>query len=462
MKGHYLAPGASGKALTDFFARSREHGSCIQGIVVWKDGGIMAKAAPAPYDTEDRGEVYSLSKAFCSTAVGMLIDEGRLTLDTRISDIFPEAAEDAEENIKQATVEDLLTMRTGHAACVMPAVCRAVDALTAFFAQPTQYEHGTRFAYNTAATYMLSATVQKITGMTVFDYMQPRFFEPLGIEGAWWNTCNGVNEGGIGLHVSVEDIWKLGVLYLQNGMWEGKRLLSEEYVRAAQQPHADNSFNGTPDWCAGYGYQFWHNARCGYRGDGAYGQLCMVLPEKNAVVAVRGIVADMQLEVDDVMQLVDEINGEDGEVVIEDHTAPACEDAVPDICGLYRCRANAFGWTQIRVSDAENVIRIAVQDGASRQIISAGRGEWLENELNAKRYCPKLVGIMDNNYYERMRFAAAYTVTDGRLDIVCRYHTNPHIEHMLIEKTADGMEINWTPKDNRGKDGNRLIAVKMP
>lgn len=455
-----LAQGMNGKAVETFFAENKAIGNHIEAVVVWKNGQVSAKAAPAPYSVYDKGELYSLSKSFCSTAVGMLISEGKMALDEKIADIFPKESAGGDANLLNATVQDLLTMRTGHAACVMPALARAIDPISAFFRQKTAYAPGERFAYNTAATYMLSAAVQKKTGMTVADYLEPRLFHPLGIRGQVWNKCAGISEGGIGLHLGADDIWRLGVLYLQKGVWEGQRLLPEEWVADASFPHSDNSMNGTPDWCAGYGYQFWNNAGDGFRGDGAFGQLCMVLPEKNAVVAVRALVKDMQKEVEFVQKLAADIDS--GEAC--EGSLPECEPLMggkTEIEGLYRCEWNQFGWTQMRIGFNEDGLFIRMQDGAGEQEMRFGGGKWLESRFTAKRYCPKLVGLQDNLYAEEIRFAGSYEATENGAKMRCLYLSTPHVEEICLKIENGELEMTWTPKDLRAKGADKLRARKI-
>ncbi|MDO4741173.1 MAG: serine hydrolase [Eubacteriales bacterium] len=460
MAEYMLETGASGRAVEEFFRANGEIGNLIEGVVVWKGGKVLAKAAPEPYSVYDKGELYSLSKSFCSTAVGMLIAEGKMRLDERIAAIFPKEAEGGDEGLRQATVRDLLTMRTGHAACVMPALSRSLDPIRAFFRQETAFAPGERFAYNTAATYMLSAAVQKKTGMTVQDYLEPRLFEPLGIRGQSWGRCAGVSEGGIGLHLSADDIWRLGVLYLQGGVWEGRRLLTEEWVRDAQTPHADNSMNGTPDWCAGYGYQFWNNAGDGFRGDGAFGQLCMVLPEKNAVVAVRALVQDMQREVELVQKLAEEIDrGGEGEGALPAHAPLAGGEC--GFAGLYRCERNEFGWTQLRIEENEGELILRMQDGERAQEMHFGAGKWADTAFWAKRYCPKLVGLQDNLYREEIRFAGSWEQTQDGARMLCRYRSTPHVEQIALTLRDGRLEMRWSPEELRAKRASVLKAERI-
>jgi hypothetical protein len=164
-----------------------------------------------------------------------------------------------------------------------------------FLAQPVPFKPGTHFLYNTSGTYMLSAIVQKATGMTVLDYLKPRLFAPLGIEHPTWETSpQGVSAGGFGLSIRTEDIARFGQLYLQKGKWQGKQIVPEAWVKAATTLQTSNGSNPLSDWDQGYGYQFWRCRHGAYRGDGAFGQYCVVLPELDAVVVITSGVKDMQ------------------------------------------------------------------------------------------------------------------------------------------------------------------------
>jgi hypothetical protein len=146
---------------------------------------------------------------------------------------------------------------------------------------------------------MLSAIVQKQVGETVLDYLKPRLFEPLGIDDPTWGTSpQGISLGGYGLNVRTEDIAKFGQLYLQKGEWNGKQIVPKHWVAAATARQTSNGSNPKSDWDQGYGYQFWRARHGAYRGDGAFGQYCIVIPKQDAVVAITSGVKNMQAVLD--------------------------------------------------------------------------------------------------------------------------------------------------------------------
>ena len=266
----------------------------MNSFMLVRHGSIIAEGWWTPYRAEDKHELYSLSKSFTSTAVGMAAAEGKLSIDDEVLKFFPEdAPEKPSPNLKQMRVRDLLTMNTGN----QDEISTAADKMSvkAFLTNAVPHKPGTHFKYNTPATFMLSAIVQKQTGQTVSDYLQTRLFEPLGITHPEWNTnFQGISLGGYGLNVRTEDIARFGQLYLQKGNWQGKQLIPKEWVAIATSKQVSNGSNPKSDWDQGYGFQFWRCRNGAYRGDGAFGQYCVVLPEQEAVIAITSGVKDMQ------------------------------------------------------------------------------------------------------------------------------------------------------------------------
>jgi CubicO group peptidase (beta-lactamase class C family) len=282
----------------DAFLDALEQGPANpHGFVLVRHGAIVAQGWWRPYDATQRLVLYSLSKSFAATAAGLAIGEGRFTLDDPVVSFFPERVEESmSDHLAAMRVRDLLTMATGHDS--EPSLDRSnvADWARAFLSHPVPHAPGTHFLYNSAATYMVSAIVQRTTGERLSDYLRPRLFDPLGIGDAPWERCpSGVDVGGWGLRLTTDDIARFGELYLRDGVWRGQRLLPEGWVAQASAVQVSN---GDPltgsDWNQGYGFQFWRCVPAGaFRGDGAYGQYCVVCPEQDAVVAIHSGATDM-------------------------------------------------------------------------------------------------------------------------------------------------------------------------
>ena len=279
-------------ALVDELERSTPE---VHSLMVVRHGAVLAEGWWAPYAADRGHQLFSLSKSFTSSAVGLAQADGLLTIDDLVLDHFPdEAPAEPGEHLARMRVRDLLTMTAGHDADPSDAVFAAPDWVRAFLAQPVEHAPGTHFVYNTAATYMLSALVQKLTGERLLDYLQPRLLAPLGITGATWERSpQGIDTGGFGLTITTEDIACFGQLLLDDGVWRGERLLPEAWVAEATARQVPNGTDPTNDWAQGYGYQFWRCTHDAYRGDGAFGQFCVVLPDQQVVVAITSAVADM-------------------------------------------------------------------------------------------------------------------------------------------------------------------------
>lgn len=273
----------------------------MHSFMLVRHGHVIAEGWWAPESADRQHVLWSLSKSFTSTAVGLAVAEGKLSIDDPVWKFFPEECpENPTDNLKAMRVRDLLTMSTGHES--LPKMTEEEPWVRSFLRHPVPHQPGTKFLYNTPATYMQSAIVQRVTGQTVLDYLQPRLFGPLGIENPKWDTSpQGVSIGGYGLFIRTEDIAKFGRLYLQKGQWNGVQLVPDEWVAAAtskQVENADAPSGRNPDWREGYGFQFWRCRHDCYRGDGKDGQFCLVLPQQDAVIAITAQTGNMQQQLD--------------------------------------------------------------------------------------------------------------------------------------------------------------------
>jgi len=286
--------GISSSSVLDFIEAADAQIDTMNSFMLVRHGKVVTEGWWTPYDAASPHVLFSLSKSFTSTAVGLAIADGKLSLNDEVMKFFPEdAPAQPGANLKSMRVSDLLRMSTGHQ--TEPALTGSEPWTRVFLAHAVPHKPGTHFLYNTPATYMLSAIVQKATGMTVLDYLRPRLFEPLGIENPSWGTSpQGITLGGYGLSIRTEDIARFGQLYLQKGEWRGKHLVPADWVETATARQTSNGSNPESDWDQGYGYQFWRCRNGAFRGDGAFGQYCIVMPAQEAVIAITSGVRNMQ------------------------------------------------------------------------------------------------------------------------------------------------------------------------
>jgi CubicO group peptidase (beta-lactamase class C family) len=283
------AQGISSQAIHDF-VQAADQINTLHSFMIVRHGKVIAEGWWKPEAADKPHVLWSLSKSFTSTAVGLAIADGKLRLDDAVLKFFPaDAPEEISDNLKAMTVRDLLTMTGGHA--TEPKAVGGSPSVKQFLAHPVTLKPGTHFLYNTMGTYTLSAIVTKVTGETVLEFLKPRLFEPLGISNPEWDASKEGNSlGGYGLKLCTEDIAKFGQLYLQKGKWNGKQLIPKKWVEQATSKQVPNDQESHTkigiDWKQGYGFQFWRCTHNAFRGDGAGGQLCVVIPDKDVVIAI--------------------------------------------------------------------------------------------------------------------------------------------------------------------------------
>ncbi|WP_432824489.1 serine hydrolase domain-containing protein [Dactylosporangium sp. CA-092794] len=278
----------------------------LHGLVLVRGGAVVAEGYWHPYRADVPHRLFSLSKSFTSTAVGFAVAEGLVDLDAPVAEYFGGRGD------PRMLVRHLLTMTTGHTEDTAPAIVTGEDWADAFLRLPVGREPGSYFVYNTGATYLAGAIVQRRTGQRLVDYLRPRLFDPLAFESVTWERCPlGLDTAGWGMTARTAEIARFGQLYLRDDRgilpagWAG-----EATRRQVENPHWGDL--STVDWRQGYGFQFWRCRHDAFRGDGAFGQLCVVMPAQDSVLAVNSGTENMQAILDLVW-----------EHLLDDRTPPA-------------------------------------------------------------------------------------------------------------------------------------------
>ncbi len=276
----------------------------LHSVMVVQNGKVVCERWFGDNAPGKNHVMWSVSKTWTATAVGFAVSEGKFSVDDKVISFFPDdLPTEISPHLAEMRVRDLLTMSCGHDKEPTGVIRNQSESWEkAFLAHPVVHKPGTKFVYNSGASYMLASIVRKTTGENVLDYLKPRLLEPLGIEGAVWDKSpSGTDCGGWGLHVKTEDMAKLGLLLLQKGKWNDKQILSEKWVEEAttrkilQVPSVDPE-KSESDWQQGYCYQIWRCRHNGFRADGRDGQFIIVLPDENAVIAITAHIGDMQAE----------------------------------------------------------------------------------------------------------------------------------------------------------------------
>ncbi|MFT4152437.1 serine hydrolase domain-containing protein [Parafilimonas sp.] len=300
------AEGVVSKNIIQFLDAAGEGKTEFHSFMMLRHGKVVAEGWWNPYSADLKHTLYSTSKSFTATAIGFAVSEKLLSVDDKVVSFFPNDLPDTVSSFLSAlTVKNVLSMSDGQEPDPTGAVvARDSNWVKGFLSTPILHYPGTQFLYNSLGTYMLAAIVQKVTGQKVIDYLKPRLFGPLGIEGEDWETdAGGINTGGWGLRLKTEDMAKFGQLFLQKGNWNGKQIIPASWVEEAtsakilQDPDAPQSKRDSSDWLQGYCYQMWRCRNEAYRGDGAFGQYIIIIPKKDAVVAITAETPDMQEEI---------------------------------------------------------------------------------------------------------------------------------------------------------------------
>lgn len=460
--------GVSAAGLLDFLRAVEDSHLGLHSLMLARGGHVVAEGWWAPYRPALRHTLYSLSKSFTSTAVGLAVAEGKIRLEDRVVKLFPdELPPEVSPNLAAIRVRDLLRMGAGHQGDSLFGAGFSVDSpgwVRSVLARPVEHAPGTHFAYNNGCTFLLSALVQKATGQTLPVYLTPRLFEPLGIVGADWEiNPDGIADGAWGLRVRTEDILKLGLLYLGKGVWNGRRILTEEWVNEAtgsqieNAPPADPARAKTSDWAQGYGFQFWRSRHGAYRGDGAFGQYCVVFPEKGAVLAITAETGDMQAVLNAVWEHVLPALGEEttqtpdagAEEALRKKLAslaldpPAGERSVPLAAKLgrvaYTFPANKLQVEGLSLQFGEDRCEVTLKDAGGEHHLVCGLGAWVEGQTTAS---PRPLYLATTGIPGPHHFAGAGAWKDERTFVMhWRFTETPHHEVVTCRFEADELTL---------------------
>jgi CubicO group peptidase (beta-lactamase class C family) len=426
----------------------------FHSLVMLRHGKVIAEGWWDPYRPDLKHTMYSCSKSFTATAIGFAVSEKLLTVKNKVISFFPNDLPDTVSTyLSELTVKDVLSMSDGQEPDPTFAVA-AKDSnwVRSFLEVPIKYEPGTKFLYNTLGTYMLSAIVQKVTGQKVIDYLRPRLFEPLGIEGMDWEVDpRGINVGGWGLRIKTEDMAKFGQLFLQKGKWNGKQIIPASWIEEAstrkiiQHPEYSQAKRDSSDWEQGYCYQMWRCRHNAFRGDGAFGQFIIVMPEEDAVIAITAETPDMQDEINLVWQYLLPamhpgklpVNGSAEKMLTQKLSSlklpmPA-KATSPEEARIsnktFLLDQNERRMQTMSFNFSNNTCIVTLKTDTAVYEIPFGDGSWEKGETT--KHGPSLVGAAKASFVglPPLKFAGAYTWKDKHtLELVLRYIESPHTE----------------------------------
>jgi len=459
--------GVSSQGIRNFIEAVEQTGEEWHSFVFVRHGKVIAEGWWNPYRPEWKQTVYSASKTFTSTAIGFAVSEKLLSVDDKVISFFPDLLPDTvSPYLAQLSVKNLLSMTAGQNPEPI-GITKGDQWVKHFLATPVVDEPGTKFLYNSTATYMLSAIIQKVTGKRTYDYLYPRLFAPLAIKGADWEVSpEGINTGGWGLRVHTEDMAKLGQLYLQKGKWNGKQILPESWIEEAttakiiQKPTITPEERETDDWAQGYCYQIWRCTHHAFRADGAFGQYIVVMPDQDAVIAIQGDIKNLQRAL----------------ALVWDYLLPAIQDkALPEdkaaeislkqeLASLAIAPSKGTG-SGLQSSMGKETTYVLTDNGQSEKVslrfegdtcflnwmdhpLVFGKEQWVEGETLLPP--PNLIANEASfKEFPPFKTFGSYCWTDGQtLSLRLKYIETPHTERLDLTFSGDSIDAKFSNSMN--------------
>ena len=447
----------------------------VHSMMLLRNGKVFAEGWWAPYGPENKHTMYSVSKSFTATAIGLAVAEGRIKVTDKVVSFFPESLPATiSPNLAELEIKHLLSMSVGHDKSFNQEVFTEEDWVRAFLSMPVTNPPGTKFLYNTSASYMLSAIIQKVTGQNLLEYLKPRLLDPLEISGLDWETdLNGIQVGGWGLRLKTEDMAKFGQLFLQKGQWNGKQVLPESWIAEAstmkimQEPDASPQRMASNDWIQGYGYQMWRSR-----------QYILILPEVDGVIVITSETSDMQGLLDVIWKYLLPAYSEVGKTDLNLSQRLKDLSLNPMKGERNRKMEKIIGGKTYKIENENQKIEsfsLNFNEGMCKLIISEeggnyefllGSGKWILSDTDRKG--PNLFYFAQNQLegLSPFKVAGSYAWKDAKtLEVKLKYYESPHTETIRINFEGNQAEIVFENSfENRkdwpvykGKDTSHLL-----
>lgn len=473
--------GVSSNDIVEFLDATAKSKTEFHSFMLLRHGKVIAEGWWNPYRPDLKHTLYSCSKSFTATAIGFAVQEKKLSLDDKVISFFPnELPDTVGKFLSQLTVRDVLIMSDGMEPDPSFAVAsKYYDWIKGFLSTPILHEPGTVFLYNSLGTYMLSAIVQKVTGEKTLDYLKPRLFDPLGIHGMDWETdMQGINTGGWGLRLKTEDMAKFAELFLQKGEWNGKQVIPASWVEQAstmkimQDPNAPKSRKDSSDWLQGYCYQMWRCRHNAFRGDGAFGQFMIVMPDQDAALAITAETPDMQEEINLVWKYLlpafkeNKLPADPAAFARLKERIKALALPVPrkntesfasTITGkTFTASSNVLNLQKISFSFSNDVCKVRFQTDTASWQITFGTGKWHEAKTTMPGPSLTAGAIENNSMIYPAEISAAYSWKDANtLELVLRYIESPHTERLTCHFHDNKLTMEAEQSFDYGK--NKMV-----
>lgn len=293
------AEGVRSEAIADVFKALDEGGYEVHGLMILRHDKVIAEHWWYPYGPQYLHSMYSATKSFTGTAIGFAVQEGLLDVEDKVISFFPELVPPViSPELAELSVKHLLTMSAGHRSTQYPG--SGLEQVRSFLAMDYAHKPGTSFAYNITCSHVLSNIITRVTGLSIYEYLRPRLFDPLGLSEdiVWEMDLEGHNMGNGGMHSRTSDLAKFGLFLKNKGMYDGKQVINRQWVEDMTTPHIfqrpelSEEENMKDDGGQGYGYQVWMGRHNSYRAIGGQNQLILVIPDQDLVIVSNGSIGD--------------------------------------------------------------------------------------------------------------------------------------------------------------------------
>ena len=486
------AEGVSSEAILQFLDAAGRSQHEFHSMMLLRHGKVITEGWWAPYRPDLKHTMYSCSKSFTATGIGLAVSEGKLSVEDKVVSFFPEQLpKEVSANLAALRIRDLLSMSVGQEPDPTGLVRSDSNWVKAFLSTPILYKPGSRFLYNSLATYMLSAILQKVTGEKLIDYLTPRLFTPLGISGMDWEVDpSGVNTGGWGLRLKTEDMARFGQMFLQKGKWNGRQVVPAAWVEEAssmkiiQHPDMPQSKRDSSDWEQGYCYQMWRCRNNAYRGDGAFGQFIIVMPDQDAVMIFTAETSNMQEEINLFWKYIFPAfkpnalpeNKKTAGKLKEKLAGLSLPIPAKSAASLLEKTINGKNWAfspneQFIQSASFNwqngICEVTLKTNSGEYKIPFGAGKWQFSETGKRG--PSLVGRAKAHFegLPPSKIAGAYRwQNDTTLELTLRYIESPHTETFIFRfgknKVSTSIQSSFDKSNPQILQGTMAVAAPKP
>lgn len=280
--------GIPSKAVIAFIQDLDRNGFCMHGFMMIKDGKVITEGYYKPFTVDTPHRMYSVGKSFTSIAIGLLQEEGKLSIEDKICDYFKDKLpKEVHPYIEKTTIKDMLKMATPHSSATYKQ--EDDDWVRTFFTVKPTHLPGTSFGYDTSSTHVLSALVERLSGKSLLEYLQDKLFTPLNCSRQIrWLTCPmGICQGGSGLICTLRDLAKVAYTCMKSGKYKGEQLIPEAYIKQAASYQISTCLQSFSEEQEGYGYQFWRCRNNSFSLYGMGGQLAVCIPERNFMLVTE-------------------------------------------------------------------------------------------------------------------------------------------------------------------------------